>query len=583
MRKHGYVIGFMAILLFSFAVGCGDSDKNANAGKPGDPLSPPTVTLTTPADGNVAICPSSATVSATFSKAMNPATISTSTFKLSGPNGTNVAGAVLYTSSTSVATFVPSTSLAPSTKFTATITTGVADVFGNMMASDFVWTFTTSPSCALAAPTVTVVTPPDQNVTTCPESVNVSAAFSKAMNPATINGSTFTLSGPGGVSVAGAVTYTAATHTATFTPSTSLASSTKYTATIAAGVSDTLGNTLSVPFVWTFTTSTSCATTPPTVVQVTPPNSNVAICPETAIVSANFSKAMNPTSINSSTFTLKGTGGASVAGTVTYVAATEVATFTPLAPLSPNTTYNATITTGVADTFGNTLAANFGWTFVTSASCTLPPVLGLGSACSFGILAGSTVTNVTGTATTVSGNVGVWPGSAVTGFGPPASITGTIDAGNAVAQIAQGDLTTAYNNAAGAAGGAVLTANIGGQTLPPGVYRTTSAQPSLGITGNLTLDGKGDPNASWIFQIVTTLTTAAGNSNVILINGAQSKNVIWQVGSSATLGTNTIFTGTIMAQASVTATTGSTLNGRALARSGGVTLDTTTVVVPTCP
>lgn len=196
---------------------------------------------------------------------------------------------------------------------------------------------------------------------------------------------------------------------------------------------------------------------------------------------------------------------------------------------------------------------------------------------------GSTVTNVTGTATTVSGNVGVWPGSAVTGFGPPASITGTIDAGNAVAQTAQGDLTTAYNSAAGATGGAVLPADIGGQTLPPGVYRTTSAQPSLGITGKLTLDGKGDPNAAWIFQIATTLTTAAGNSQVILINGAQSKNVIWQVGSSATLGTTTTFTGTIMADASVTATTGSTLNGRALARTGGVTLDTTTVVVPSCP
>jgi hypothetical protein len=176
----------------------------------------------------------------------------------------------------------------------------------------------------------------------------------------------------------------------------------------------------------------------------------------------------------------------------------------------------------------------------------------------------------------------VWPGSAVTGFGPPASITGAIDADNAVAQTAQGDLTTAYNNAAGAAGGAVLTADIGGETLPPGVYRTTSAQPSLGITGNLTLDGKGDPNAAWTFQIVSTLVTAAGNSQVILINGAKAQNVLWQVGSSATLGTNTAFVGSIMAMASVTATTGSTLDGRALALTGAVTLDTTTVVVPPC-
>jgi len=323
---------------------------------------------------------------------------------------------------------------------------------------------------------------------------------------------------------------------------------------------------------------------PPAVTLTTPVAGDVAACPGTAIVSATFSKAMNPSTINTSTFTLKGTGGASVAGSVNYAAATEIATFLPSVPLSPSTTYEATITTGVADTYGNTLAADFVWTFTTSTACQPPPVSGLlGSACSFGILANSTVTNVTGTATTVSGNVGVWPGSAVTGFLPPASITGTIDAGNAVAQTAQGDLTTAYTSAAGASGGAVLPADIGGQTLPPGVYRTTSAQPSLGITGNLTLDGKADPNAVWIFQIATTLKTAAGNSNVILINGAQSKNVIWQVGSSATLGTNTVFTGTIMAEASVTATTGSTLNGRALARTGGVTLDTTTVVVPSCP
>jgi hypothetical protein len=148
---------------------------------------------------------------------------------------------------------------------------------------------------------------------------------------------------------------------------------------------------------------------------------------------------------------------------------------------------------------------------------------------------------------------------------------------------AQGALTTAYNNAAGAAGGAVLSADIGGQTLPSGVYRTTSAQPSLGITGNLTLDGGGDPNAVWIFQVVSTLNTAAGNSNIILIGSAQSQNVFWQVGSSATLGTNTIFQGTIMVQASVTLTTGATLNGRALARSGAVTMDTNTVVVSPCP
>jgi type VI secretion system secreted protein VgrG len=153
--------------------------------------------------------------------------------------------------------------------------------------------------------------------------------------------------------------------------------------------------------------------------------------------------------------------------------------------------------------------------------------------------------------------------------------------GDSVAMTAQGDLTTAYNNVAGKAGGAVLPADIGGLTLAPGVYRTTSAQPSLGITGNLTLSGNG----LYIFQIVSTLTTAAGpgNSNVILAGGAASHDVFWQVGSSATLGSGSIFQGTILAQASITLTTGATLNGRALARTGAVSLDSNPVNVPPCP
>jgi type VI secretion system secreted protein VgrG len=140
-------------------------------------------------------------------------------------------------------------------------------------------------------------------------------------------------------------------------------------------------------------------------------------------------------------------------------------------------------------------------------------------------------------------------------------------------------LTTAYNNFAGIAGGAVLPADIGGETLAPGVYKTTSGQPSLGITGNLTLSGPA--NGVWIFQIVSTLKTAAGNSQVIMAGGLP-QNVYWVVGSSATLGTNTLFAGSIMAYASVTLDTGATLDGRALAETGGVTLDTNIVNVPPC-
>ncbi len=322
--------------------------------------------------------------------------------------------------------------------------------------------------------------------------------------------------------------------------------------------------------------------TPPTVGFVTPPVGSGPICPNNALITATFSKAMNPATITTSTFTVTGPNAASVTGLVSYNSTTDVATFTPSASLALNTSYTATITTGAADEFGNTLAANFVWTFTTTpVACLAPPSLTLGAACGFGILGATpSVTNVG--PTIVTGDVGVWPAASVVGF-PPGTLTGAVHLGDGVAMTAQGDLTTAYNAAAGAAGGAVLTADIGGQTLPAGVYKTTSAQPTLGITGNLTLDGGGDPNSTWIFQVVSSLTTAAGNSHVILINGATAHNVFWQIGSSATLGTNTIFAGTIMAKASITLTTGATLNGRALAENGAVTLDSNPVNVPPCP
>jgi len=331
--------------------------------------------------------------------------------------------------------------------------------------------------------------------------------------------------------------------------------------------------------------------TPPTITSVTPPDASTLVCPNTAVITATFSKPMNPATINTATFSLTSSGG-SVSGQVTYVAATKVATFAPFTPpgLAPSTTYTATINTGAKDTFGNSLAANFVWTFTTSPVCppTPPPPpppppappSPLGTACNFGILGATPAVTSVGPTIILGADVGIWPAASVTGF-PPGTLTGTVHLGDAVAQTAQGDLTIAYNNAAAAAGGAVLPADIGGLTLAPGVYRTTSAQPSLGITGNLALSGGA--SGVWIFQIVSTLTTAAGNSQVTMSGGALSKNVFWQVGSSATLGTNTTFAGNIMANASVTLTTGATLNGRALARTGAVTLDSNPVNVPTCP
>jgi hypothetical protein len=213
-------------------------------------------------------------------------------------------------------------------------------------------------------------------------------------------------------------------------------------------------------------------------------------------------------------------------------------------------------------------------TFPVCMKAQLP--VNLGSAASFAALAGSTITS-TG-ATVLNGNLGISPGSALTGF-PPGIVTGgSIYLADPVAAQAQSDLTAAYNDAAGrVCPGPPLPGDIGGTTILPGVYCSAS---SVGITGIVTLNGNGNPNAVFIFQIGSTLTTAAGNSVVNLIGGAAASNVFWQVGTSATLGTYTRFSGTILAQASITVTSGAALNGRALARTGATTLADSAITTP---
>jgi hypothetical protein len=210
------------------------------------------------------------------------------------------------------------------------------------------------------------------------------------------------------------------------------------------------------------------------------------------------------------------------------------------------------------------------------ASAAPPPVL-LGTADRFAVLGGSTITN-TGDSV-INGDLGLHPGSAVTGF-PPGTINGAQHVSNALAQQAKIDLTTAYKDAAGRPLTATLPPDAGGRVFTAGVYRTGSV-PSLGLTGTLTLDGQGDPRAVFIFQIESTLVTAT-DSSISFINGAQACNTYWQVGSSATLGTRTAFRGNILALTSISVNDGVTVDGRLLARNGAVTLINDTITRSQC-
>lgn len=230
-----------------------------------------------------------------------------------------------------------------------------------------------------------------------------------------------------------------------------------------------------------------------------------------------------------------------------------------------------------------------------------PAAVALGASCGYGILGGSTVTT-TGN-TKVTGDVGLSPGSSMTGWASTNTFVGTgtntngagivigtihitdpPPAASNTAAAAQTALTAAYLDAAGRTAPAPTTItplDIGGRTLAPGIWKSSS---SVGITGTVTLDGQGDPNAVWIFQISTALTTGSG-SKVVLSGGASPHNIFWTVGSGATLGTTSTFNGSILSNSgSITLNTGAVLNGRALQSTpGAVTLDSNTVTVPPCP
>ena len=221
------------------------------------------------------------------------------------------------------------------------------------------------------------------------------------------------------------------------------------------------------------------------------------------------------------------------------------------------------------------LACLSGLALLASGALAAQPPVGLGTDGAFAVLAGQAVTN-TGSST-ITGDLGVSPGAAVTGF-PPGTVNGTIHEADAVAAQAQLDLTTAYNDAAGRTPFVSVPADLTGLTLTPGVYNNSSA---LALTGALTLDAQGNPSAVFIFQAGSTLITGSGSS-VNLINGAQPCNVFWQVGSSATLGTTTSFVGNILALSSISMNNGVTLNGRALARNGSVTMINDTITAAQC-
>ena len=369
-----------------------------------------------------------------------------------------------------------------------------------------------------AAPTVTVTSPAD-TATGVALNNKVTATFSEAMDATTIDTVSFTVTGAGESALTGTVSLDAATNTASFTPGSNITASKLYTATLTTSVTNSSGTALADDYVWSFTSGTTPDTVAPTVNSTNPADTatNVAL---NQSVSANFSEALDPATVNSTTFTLSD-GATPVTGTVSY--SNNVATFTSTSELTASTIYTATLTSAITDLAANPLAANSMWTFTTGTlTAAGPAAVNLRTAASFAILSKTGITTADGSAT-ITGNIGSSPiagadNSVVCGefagykiFTDDATYADAtcVDPDKTAASLAIADVLTAYTNASAPATPAGVgpflelgAGTVTAQALVPGVYTWAG---NVSITGEITLDGNA--NDVWIFQIGGTLDT----------------------------------------------------------------------------
>lgn len=641
-RYSARSLWLVGIALSALAAGCsGDGGRDRVLGAGVAELIP-TVTAVAPARDATGVPFNTTMISAAFSAPMDSATLTGSSFTLTCPAGTPIPGTVTYAVAGSVATLTlpAGTNLPPSTVCTATVTTAARSAGGVALASNAVWMFTTGAVAGATRPTVTVTAPattiPGPTLG-APANASILAVFSQDMAPSTITGTSFTVTCAAPcISPTGTVAYAVGSRTAEFTPAAPLTVGATYTATITAAATDISGNALAgnqgtLPaasnYIWTFTAGAGVAPGAVSVVSTSPAANAVGVCPS-ATVNATFAVPaglrMDPLTVNAATFTVTGPAPnltPVAAGSVALDAATgKIATFTPMTAnaFTSGVVYTATIkggASGVKDTANpaDALASDYTWSFTAGpASGCGSAVVNLGTAASFAISSAAGITNTpTLPVTTINGNVALTPtptcnGVAWPGCGGTAPIINgiVVFGSDPAATKVRADLLAAYNSITpanlpgatvlgcgtiGTGGGAgALLGCAGNATLPPGVYISSTAS-SIGVSGVLTLDGQGDGGATFVFQAPSALTTAAGapgvpGSQIVLINGAKAANVWWQVGSSATIGTYSLFQGNVLADTSITMGTGSTSYGRlfagAVTASGAFAFDANVVSVP---
>ena len=617
-----------ALMLTAFVAACGsggDGGRDPVLGISGTlALNAPTVTATVPVRAITGM-PINRAITATFSEAMDPATITTTSFLLREFNSTGavaaISGEVSFDATNNIATFTPGTkaapvSLAPATSYQATITTGAMNLAaGAPISADYTWSFNTALTADTTTPLVIATnaygtTGTVTGATGLLVNRDSTASFNEAMDPATITAATFTVTCAAPcANPAGAVSYIGTT--ATFNPTSDLDPATKYTSTITTGAKDLAGNALAANYVWDWTTAAAAVpgdTAAPTVT-ITSPAALAIDVPVTQSINATFSEEMRQGTMITTNFTVTETAIPTIKllGTVAYDVANRIATFNPDSNLLPDTDYTVTVTNGAQDLAGNALVVPAAgglpvpnpWTFRTAAVVVPPPALAINlrGAATFGLAsrAGLTSTGVT----VVNGDVALYPLATCTDStgnngasqtcllktyastgGTGMAVNGSIyfagdpfDNGGTANSVTN-DLAIAWNEGMNKIDtqGAIAADELGGKTFVPGVYHNANLTLAAGSVA--TMDAQNNANAIFIFKVtlggdLIDSGTLLLPSRIDLINGAQARNVWFVVGRDITIGSGTTWNGNILAGRTATINNGSTVTGRVLAGAGG--------------
>ena len=466
---------------------------------------------------------------------------------------------------------------------------------------------TTAPRVVLTTPAKLIPIVTDVAINT-----SLTAKFNRDMTASTLNTSSFLVACPSGSPITGTVTYDTVNQLATFQHTTNFPISTTCEATITTAAKDINGIAMAQNYVWSFTTGAISDVIPPTILARSPIDASTSICLSKS-VSVTFSEPMDAATLTASTFYLTDPSNAVLPGVITYDTLSNTATIAVTDPpgFTANTTYTVNTTAGAQDLAGNPLSTVTPTSFTTGTQACAPvQTVSLGTIATYGAFGGDAGATNHGVNTIVNGDLGTTAACTLfTGFHDASNVYSEtpLDVGQvtgniycappapgttqtlALATQAAADAVAAYNALAAITPSLVLgplSGELGGLTVAPGTYTPAASTFMIGA-GDLTLDAAGDPDAVWVFQVPSSLTVglSATPRSVLLINGAQAKNVFWQVGSAARIEDGSTMVGTIIASAGVTlSTVGQTLQtlltGRAIGLNASVTMVNTTIVTP---